>query len=192
MCGGRSTRARYRRRHLQLERLWRRQAGEARVDRRHECHGLPREAQHDARRALHTRGQSDVRTLQYVDTGLINGTTYYYVVSAANVLGESGNSPEASATPALPPDLVISSFSAPTSAAAGSLVAVSVTAKNQGTGTANDVDDTVLRLREQRVGFGRHAAHRNTRRSVARAWNCRNRRPCRSASRRTSARAFTT
>ncbi len=81
---------------------------------------------------------SDVRTLQHVDTGLINGTTYYYVVSAANVLGESGNSPEASATPALPPDLIISSFTAPSSAAAGSLVAVSVTAKNQGTGTANE------------------------------------------------------
>lgn len=86
----------------------------------------------------YTLVEADIRTLQYVDTGLINGTTYYYVVSAANVLGESGNSPEASATPALPPDLVISSFSAPSSAAAGSLVTVSVTAKNQGTGTANE------------------------------------------------------
>ncbi|MEO5741991.1 MAG: S8 family serine peptidase, partial [Vicinamibacterales bacterium] len=81
---------------------------------------------------------SNVRALQYVDTGLVNGTTYYYVVSAANVLGESGNSPEASATPALPPDLVIAAFSAPSTAAAGSLVSVSVTTKNQGTGIANE------------------------------------------------------
>ena len=81
---------------------------------------------------------SSVRALQYVDTGLANGTTYYYVVSGANVLGESGNSPEASATPALPPDLVISSFGGPASAAAGQPLAVTITTKNQGTGTANE------------------------------------------------------
>ena len=85
----------------------------------------------------YTTVASGVRAVQYVDTGLTNGTTYYYVVSAANILGESGNSPEASATPALPPDVIISAFSAPGSAAAGSSVTVSVTTKNQGTGTAN-------------------------------------------------------
>ena len=79
---------------------------------------------------------SNVRALQYVDTGLTNGTTYYYVVSAANVLGESGNSPEASATPALPPDVVISAFTAPASAGAGSAMTISVTTRNQGTGVA--------------------------------------------------------
>jgi fibronectin type 3 domain-containing protein len=35
----------------------------------------------------------------YTDTGLTNGTTYYYVVSALNAAGESGNSSQASATP---------------------------------------------------------------------------------------------
>jgi subtilisin family serine protease len=80
---------------------------------------------------------SNVRALQYIDTGLLNGTTYYYVVSGVNVLGESGNSPEASATPALPPDLVISSFGGPGSAAAGLPLAITITTKNQGTGTAN-------------------------------------------------------
>lgn len=35
----------------------------------------------------------------FTDTGLINGQTYYYVVTATNAFGSSGNSPEASATP---------------------------------------------------------------------------------------------
>ena len=38
----------------------------------------------------------------YTDTGLTNGTTYYYVVSAVNAGGESANSAQASATPLSP------------------------------------------------------------------------------------------
>jgi fibronectin type 3 domain-containing protein len=37
------------------------------------------------------------------DTGLTNGTKYFYVVSAYNSAGQSGNSAEVSATPVLPP-----------------------------------------------------------------------------------------
>ncbi len=37
-----------------------------------------------------------------MDTGLTNGTAYFYVVSAVNSAGESGNSAEASGTPAAP------------------------------------------------------------------------------------------
>ncbi len=40
-----------------------------------------------------------VTTNSYSDTGLTNGTTYYYVVSAVNAVGESTNSNEAAATP---------------------------------------------------------------------------------------------
>ena len=42
---------------------------------------------------------TNVGLISFTDTGLINGTTYFYVVSAVNALGESSNSVEASVTP---------------------------------------------------------------------------------------------
>jgi len=39
----------------------------------------------------------------YTDSSLTNGTAYYYVVSAVNAYGESGNSVEAAGTPIAPP-----------------------------------------------------------------------------------------
>jgi len=41
-------------------------------------------------------------TTSYTDSNLTNGTAYYYVVSAVNANGESGNSGQASSTPAAP------------------------------------------------------------------------------------------
>ena len=38
-------------------------------------------------------------TANFADSGLTNGTTYYYVVTAVNTAGESGNSNQASSTP---------------------------------------------------------------------------------------------
>jgi len=38
----------------------------------------------------------------YADTGLANGTTYYYEISAQNLLGQSSNSGEVAATPQPP------------------------------------------------------------------------------------------
>ena len=47
-----------------------------------------------------------ITTMIYTNTGLQNGATYYYVVSAMNTAGESANSAEAGATPAAVPLLL--------------------------------------------------------------------------------------
>ncbi|HUE86487.1 MAG TPA: CARDB domain-containing protein [Vicinamibacterales bacterium] len=80
---------------------------------------------------------ADVKGAFVIDPDVVNGVTYYYVVSAANSLGESGDSGEASATPNTPSDLVVSAVAAPDYAAKGSTVAVTVTTKNQGGGPAS-------------------------------------------------------
>lgn len=50
----------------------------------------------------------------YTDTGLTNGTTYYYVISAANSYGQSANSTQVSATPiAAPPPVPAGLIAAP-------------------------------------------------------------------------------
>jgi fibronectin type 3 domain-containing protein len=44
----------------------------------------------------------------YTDTGLTNGTPYYYVVTAVNTAGETANSSQVSATPQAPPPISVS------------------------------------------------------------------------------------
>jgi hypothetical protein len=48
----------------------------------------------------YTTIQSNVTTTSFTNTGLTNGTTYYYVVSAVNTQGESANSSQVSGVPA--------------------------------------------------------------------------------------------
>jgi subtilase family serine protease len=84
----------------------------------------------------YTSVNAAVQGASYTDTNVTNGTIYYYVVSASNFEGESGDSNEASATPHIPPDVIVSSFTAPSTGAAPSTISVSVTTKNQGNGIA--------------------------------------------------------
>jgi hypothetical protein len=50
----------------------------------------------------YTTVASGVTSTSFTNTGLTNGTTYFFVVSAVNSFGESGNSNQASATPVQP------------------------------------------------------------------------------------------
>jgi fibronectin type 3 domain-containing protein len=43
-----------------------------------------------------------ITSTNYTDSSAVNGSTYYYVVAATGAAANSGNSPEASATPAVP------------------------------------------------------------------------------------------
>ena len=54
---------------------------------------------------------ANVTTNHYTDTGLRNGTSYYYVVSALNTAGESGNSAVAAATPVTLPQPCVTDVS---------------------------------------------------------------------------------
>jgi lysophospholipase L1-like esterase/fibronectin type 3 domain-containing protein len=49
----------------------------------------------------YTNIATGITTTSYTNTGLTNGTTYYYVVSAVNTAGESPNSSQASSAPVL-------------------------------------------------------------------------------------------
>src|SRR5581483_7830598 len=51
----------------------------------------------------YTAVATGVAQTSYTNTGLTNGTTYYYVISAGNTNGESPNSTEVNAKPLAPP-----------------------------------------------------------------------------------------
>jgi subtilisin family serine protease len=70
----------------------------------------------------------------HADNAVTDGTTYFYVVSATNLVGESGDSTEASATPKAPSDLVVSAMTVPSTGGSGLPVAATATTRNQGAG----------------------------------------------------------
>jgi carboxypeptidase T len=54
----------------------------------------------------YTTVKSNLGGTSFTNTGLTNGTIYFYVVTATNGVGEGPNSNEASATPVIPPTVV--------------------------------------------------------------------------------------
>jgi len=68
-------------------------------------------ASYNVQRATTSGGETiitNVSGTNYTDTGLINGTTYYYVVSAVDSAGAGANSSEASVTPVALPVILTS------------------------------------------------------------------------------------
>ncbi|HUB52032.1 MAG TPA: glycoside hydrolase family 44 protein, partial [Terracidiphilus sp.] len=65
----------------------------------------------------------------YTNTGLINGTTYYYVVSGTNAAGTSANSSAVAATPLVPPTFTSSASASPNPAVQNSNTTVTASVK---------------------------------------------------------------
>ncbi|HJZ99449.1 MAG TPA: glycoside hydrolase family 44 protein [Candidatus Solibacter sp.] len=79
--------------------------------------------------------------LTYTDSGLTNGTTYYYVVSASNSAGSSANSTEIAATPSAPVLTWSSSAAAmPSTVVAGSGVSITATVTDTGTASLSNAN----------------------------------------------------
>jgi len=82
---------------------------------------------------------SDTSAPSYTDTGLTNGTTYYYVVSATNSAGTSPNSAELAVTPIVPPTFTSSASASPNPVTQGTGTTISATVTCTGNALTNGV-----------------------------------------------------
>ncbi|MGU3286441.1 beta strand repeat-containing protein [Methylobacterium mesophilicum] len=84
-------------------------------------------------------------TSPYTDTGLTNGTTYFYSLSAVNSVGEGAQSAEVSTTPVAAGPTLSALTLSPLTATAGSAYSGIITGKTSGsTVTASSSDGTAL------------------------------------------------
>ncbi len=89
--------------------------------------------------AIATLGTS---ATSYPDSGLTNGTTYYYVVTGANSAGTSPNSAVLSATPLVPPTFTSSATASPNPVTQGVSTTVHASVKD----TANTLTNGVVQI----------------------------------------------
>ena len=78
----------------------------------------------------------------FTDSGLTNGTTYYYVVTGTNSAGTSPNSTQVSATPLVPPTFTSSATATPNPVTQGVSTSISATVKD----TANTLTNGVVQI----------------------------------------------
>ena len=89
--------------------------------------------------AIATLGTSPT---SYTDSGLTNGTTYYYVVSGANSAGSSPNSAVLAATPLVPPTFTSSATANPNPVTQGVSTTIHASVKD----TANTLTNGVIQI----------------------------------------------
>ena len=80
----------------------------------------------------------------YTDSGLTDGTTYYYVVSGSNSAGTSPNSAELAATPIVPPTFTSSATAAPNPVVQGNSTAVTATVADTAHTLSNGIVQVVV------------------------------------------------
>ncbi len=82
----------------------------------------------------YTNVATEITTTSYTNTGLINGITYYFVVSAVNTADESVNSAQVSATPVnTPPATLIAQYKAADATSGDNQMKPHFNIKNTGT-----------------------------------------------------------
>jgi hypothetical protein len=82
-------------------------------------------------------------TTSFKDSGLTNGTTYYFVVTGSNSAGTSPNSAVLAATPLVPPTFTTSATAKPNPVTQGTSTAINATVRD----TANTLTNGVVQIR---------------------------------------------